>query len=357
MPTGGRSTLTQFIIEERRRAPGATGELNALITDVSLACKAIARRVAYGALSDVLGAAGSRNSHGEEQQKLDLLTNSLFLRANEWGGHVAGMASEEMEDVYMLPSRYPRGKYLLVFDPLDGSSNVDVNVSVGSIFSILRARTPGEDAKREDFLQPGTEQVCAGYAIYGPCTMLVITLGKGTHAFTLDPQLGEWVLSHPNLQIPAQTQEFAINASNSRFWEPAVKRYVDECLAGQSGPRGADFNMRWIASLVAETHRILMRGGVFLYPRDTRDNGKPGRLRVLYETNPISFLVEQAGGLASTGNARAMEVQPTSLHQRIGYVFGSSDEVARIERYHRDEPPQAYDSPLFGRRGLFAAPD
>jgi fructose-1,6-bisphosphatase I/sedoheptulose-1,7-bisphosphatase len=267
------------------------------------------------------------------------------------------MASEEMEDVHTLPSQYPRGKYLLVFDPLDGSSNVDVNVSVGSIFSILRARTAGEDARREDFLQRGTAQVCAGYAIYGPCTMLVITLGKGTHAFTLDPLLGEWVLSHPNLRIPSRTQEFAINASNSRFWEPAVKRYVDECLAGQAGPRGADFNMRWIASLVAETHRILMRGGVFLYPRDTRATGKPGRLRVLYETHPISFLVEQAGGLASTGDARAMELEPTSLHQRTGYVFGSSDEVARIERYHHEDPGQAYDSPLFGRRGLFAAPD
>jgi fructose-1,6-bisphosphatase I / sedoheptulose-1,7-bisphosphatase len=342
MPTGGRSTLTQFIIEERRRAPGATGDLNALITDVSLACKAIACRVAYGALGDVLGKAGSRNVQGEEQQKLDIISNNIFLRANEWGGHVAGMASEELEEPYTLPAQYPRGKYLLVFDPLDGSSNIDVNVAVGSIFSILRAPTPG---------------VCAGYAIYGPCTMLVITLGKGTHAFTLDPMLGEWVLSHPHIQIPESTREFAINASNSRFWEPAVKRYVDECLAGQEGPRGDDFNMRWIASLVAETHRILMRGGVFLYPRDTRDPGKPGRLRLLYETNPISFVVEQAGGMASTGHSRAMEVPPTKLHQRIGYVFGSRDEVARIERYHNEEPAESYASPLFGRRGLFAAPE
>lgn len=357
MPTGGRSTLTQFLIEERRRAPGATGDLNALITDVSMACKAIARRVAYGALSTRMGGTGEQNVHGEEQIHLDVLSNDLFLRANEWGGHVAGMVSEEMEGVYTLPSEYPRGKYLLLFDPLDGSSNVDVNVTVGSIFSILRAPTPGRDPSTADFLQPGTEQVCAGYAIYGPCTMLVLSLGNGAHAFTLDQLLGEWVLSHPNLTIPAQTGEFAINASNSRFWEPAVKRYVDECLAGVVGARGTDFNMRWIASLVAETHRILMRGGVFLYPRDTRDAGKSGRLRLLYEVNPISYLIEQAGGLASTGNMRAMEVTPTALHQRVGFIFGSRDEVSRIEQYHRDEPRDLYASPLFGHRGLFAAPD
>ena len=195
----------------------------------------------------------------------------------------------------------------------------------------------------------------AGYAIYGPATMLVLTLGDGTHAFTLEPQLGEWVLSHPNLRIPARTREFAINASNSRFWEPAVKRYVDECLAGRAGPRGTDFNMRWIASLVAETHRILMRGGVFMYPRDTKDPGRAGRLRLLYEANPISFLIEQAFGAASTGRKRLMHVQPESLHQRICFVFGPTDEVTRIEGYHRDEPPEAYDSSLFGKRGLYAA--
>ena len=354
MPTGGKATLTQFLIEQRRRAPMATGDLNALITDVSLACKAISRKVAFGALGDALGSAGSENVHGEEQKKLDLLANQIFLRANEWGGHVAGMVSEELQEVYTLPPQHPRGKYLLMFDPLDGTSNIDVNVSVGSIFSILRAATPGQDARAEDFLQPGTQQVCAGYAIYGPSTMLVLTLGSGTHAFTLDPMLGEWVLSHPNLRVPEKTCEFAINASNSRFWEPAVKRYVDECLAGQTGPREADFNMRWIASLVAETHRILMRGGVFLYPRDARDPHKPGRLRLLYEANPISFLIEQAGGSASNGHERLMEVQPEALHQRIGVIVGSSREVARIQAYHHEEPQDTYSSPLFGKRGLFA---
>ena len=357
MPTGGKATLTQFLIEQRRRAPMATGDLNALITDVSLACKAISRKVAFGALGDALGSAGSENVHGEEQKKLDLLANQIFLRANEWGGHVAGMVSEELQEVYTLPPQHPRGKYLLMFDPLDGTSNIDVNVSVGSIFSILRAATPGQDARAEDFLQPGTQQVCAGYAIYGPSTMLVLTLGSGTHAFTLDPMLGEWVLSHPNLRVPEKTCEFAINASNSRFWEPAVKRYVDECLAGQTGPREADFNMRWIASLVAETHRILMRGGVFMYPRDSRDPAKPGRLRLLYEANPISMLVEQAGGKASTGRRRLLEVQPEALHQRIGLVFGSAQEVERIESYHREEPLETYSSPLFGSRGLFARAD
>ena len=357
MPTGGKSTLTQFLIEERRRAPDATGDLNALVTSVSLACKAISRKVAHGALAGVLGSAGSGNVQGEEQKRLDVISNQMFLRACEWGGHVAGMVSEELEDVYLLPAEQARGKYLLLFDPLDGSSNIDVNVAVGSIFSVLRAVTPEADPQAQDFLQPGTRQVCAGYAIYGPSTMLVLSFGHGTHAFTLDPVLGEWVLSHPRLEIPKRTREFAINASNSRFWEPAVKRYVDECMAGKTGPRGADFNMRWIASLVAETHRILMRGGVFMYPRDTKDPSLPGRLRLLYEASPISMLIEQAGGLASTGRRRLLEVQPQALHERIGFVFGSAEEVALIEAYHREEPLDDYKSPLFGRRGLFAVAD
>jgi fructose-1,6-bisphosphatase I/sedoheptulose-1,7-bisphosphatase len=353
MPTRGKPTLTQFLIEQRRPFPEATGDLNALITNVSLACKAIARKVAHGALGGALGTAGARDARGDEQDALDVSSNALFLRANEWGGHLAGMASEELQAPYALPPQFPRGKYLLLFDPLDGASNIDVNVSVGSIFSVLRAAVPGNDAEPADFLQPGTAQVCAGYAIYGPSTMLVLTLGRGTHAFTLDPLLGEWVLSHVDLRIPDTTCEFAINASHSRFWGPAVKRYVDECLAGQTGPRGADFSMRWIASLVAETHRILMRGGVFLYPRDSKDPDRADRPRLLYEANPISFLVEQAGGGASTGQGRLMEVAPDALHQRIGFVFGSSREVARIERYHL-EAPASYESPLFGTRGLYA---
>lgn len=354
MPTSGRTTLAQFLIESHRQAVGATGEFDALITDIALACKAIALRVAAGALGGHHGAVGTQNVHDETQQQLDLISNDIFLRATEWGGHVAGIVSEEMAEVYALPTTYPRGKYLMLFDPLDGSSNIDVNMTVGSIFSVLRAPTPGVDATGADFLQPGREQVCAGYAIYGPSTMLVLTLGHGTHAFTLDPTTREWVLSHADLRIPASTREFAINVSNARFWEPAVKRYVDECQAGAAGPRGVDFNMRWIASLVAEAHRILMRGGVFLYPRDTKEPRKPGRLRLLYEINPIAFLIEQAGGLASTGRTRVMQIEPTSLHQRVGFVFGSEQEVQRIEMYHTDELHDGYDSPLFGRRGLYS---
>jgi fructose-1,6-bisphosphatase I / sedoheptulose-1,7-bisphosphatase len=350
-----RTTLNQFLIEERRNHPEATGDLNALVNDVALACKAIAKQVAYGGLDNVLGPTTTTNIQGEKQQKLDVLANDVFLRANEWGGHLAGMVSEEMDVPFVIPARFPKGRYLLVFDPLDGSSNIDVNVSVGSIFSILRAITPGADAVASDFLQPGSNQVCAGYAIYGPSTMLVITVGTGTHGFTLDPQLGEFILTHPALFIPAAAREFAINASNSRFWEPAVKRYVDECLAGKSGSRDKDFNMRWIASLVAETHRILMRGGVFLYPRDNKEPAKPGRLRLLYEANPMAFIVEQAGGLASTGRERILEILPNGLHQRVPLIFGARDEVERIEAYHREHNLGDYDAPLFGTRGLFRA--
>ena len=336
MLTGGRPTLAQFIIEERRRAPAATGDFDALITDIALACKAISQRVALGVLVAADQAVRQRNVHGEEQQPLDLAANDLFLRAAEWGGHLTGMVSEELELPYQIPAHLPRGKYLLLFDPLDGSSNIEVNVSVGSIFSVLRAPMPGAHARLADFLQPGTAQVCAGYAVYGPSTMLVLTFGRGTHGFTLDPYMGEWVLTHPHLRVSPSTREFAINTSNHRFWEPAVRRYVDECVAGTSGPRGVDFNMRWIASLVAEAHRILMRGGVFLYPRDSKSATKHGRLRMLYETNPIAFLIEQAGGMASTGERRMMDEQPTGLHQRSGFVFGSSEEVLRIEQYHRE---------------------
>jgi fructose-1,6-bisphosphatase I/sedoheptulose-1,7-bisphosphatase len=347
------TTLVRFLIEERQRHPGASGELNALILDVALACKAIANRVALGELGGAVGSADAVNVQGEVQQKLDILANDYFLRTNEWGGQVAGMVSEELDDPYVLPVQYPRGKYLLVFDPLDGSSNIDVNVSVGSIFSILRAPDPGADPSVDDFLQPGSEQVCAGYALYGPSTLLVLTVGTGVHAFTLDPGLGEFILTRQAFQIPPTAKEFAINASNRRFWEPAVTRYIDECLAGRSGPRQRDFNMRWVASLVAETHRILTRGGVFLYPRDTKDPAKPGRLRLLYEANPMAFLIEQAGGAASTGRGRMLDVVPDHIHQRVPFIFGVKEEVERIESYHREKNDHPGDSPLYGTRGLF----
>jgi fructose-1,6-bisphosphatase I / sedoheptulose-1,7-bisphosphatase len=369
MPLSNRQTLTQYLIEQRRRFPGASGELNALILDVAMACKAIARSVAFGGLGDPyaaqlvaqLPAGGDVNVQGEVQKPLDILSNEIFIRTTEWGGNLAGLASEEMDEVKQIPANYQRGKYLLVFDPLDGSSNIDVNVSVGSIFSILRLPKafnqqddpPGRDVTEADFLQPGTEQIAAGYAIYGPTTMLVLTVGNGVAGFTLDPSLGEFKLTHPSIQVPEDTHEFAINSSNSRFWEPPVKRYVDECLAGKTGPRGKDFNMRWIASMVAEAHRILMRGGVFMYPRDSKDLSKPGRLRLLYEANPMGMIMEQAGGRASTGSVNMLGVKPTALHQRIGLVFGSKNEVERIERYHREPITKDSANPLFSERSLF----
>ena len=389
MPLSHRWTLTRYLIEERRRYPQASGDLNALILDVSLACKAIARIVSFGELGDgltqqVQPQAGGLNVQGEVQKPLDVLSNEIFVRMNEWSGHLAGMASEEMEQPLQIAAAYSRGKYLLAFDPLDGSSNIDVNVSVGSIFSVLRAPQEvvdsGRDVTEADFLQPGATQVAAGYALYGPTTMLVLSVGNGVAGFTLNPNLGEFVLTHPNIRVPADTHEFAINTSNSRFWEPPVKRYVDECLAGKTGVRGRDFNMRWIASMVAEAHRILMRGGVFLYPRDSRvsplatatqrpppegvgplgrgpsqtqDPLNPGRLRLLYEANPIAFVMEQAGGRASTGRQPMLGVRPTSLHQRIGLVFGSKNEVERIERYHHEPLTREAPAPLFAPRSLF----
>jgi fructose-1,6-bisphosphatase I/sedoheptulose-1,7-bisphosphatase len=347
------TTLTEFIIGEQRRFPGATGGFTALVNDIRLACKRIAYAVGKGALAGMQGSAGSRNVQGEEQQKLDVLANEIFLRTNEWGGHLAGMVSEELEHPYRIPDEYPRGRYLLAFDPLDGSSNIDVNVPVGSIFSVLACPQGMAGDEERAFLQPGTRQVCAGYAIYGPTTMLVLTFGRGVHGFTLDREIGEFIHTHPGLRVPEDTAEFAINTSNSRFWEPAVKRYVDECMAGKSGPRGKDFNMRWIASLVAEAHRILMRGGVFLYPRDEREQGRSGRLRLLYEANPIGMVIEQAGGRASTGYGPVLDVEPTGLHQKSGFVFGARHEVERIEQYHRDHNQKPYDAPLFGTRGLF----
>jgi len=362
MPLSKRFTLTQYLIEERRRFPSASGDFNSLILDVALACKGIAKAVAFGELAGIMGnheaeTGGSVNVQGETQKKLDVLSNDAFIHRTEWAGTLAGMASEEMDGPYQIPAKHPRGSYLLVFDPLDGSSNIDVNVSVGSIFSILRAPQDvidsGRDVTEADFLQPGATQVAAGYALYGPVTMLVLSVGSGVVGFTLDHNLGEFKVTHPNIQVPVDTHEFAINTSNSRFWEPPIKRYVDECLAGKTGPRGKDFNTRWIASMVAEAHRILMRGGVFMYPRDTKDPAKPGRLRLLYEANPIGFIMEQAGGRASTGRQAVLGVKPSELHQRIGLVFGSKNEVDRIERYHHEPATRDSGNPLFSERSLF----
>ena len=350
----GRTTLSKFLIQQLNGIEGAT-DLGALLVDVAAAVKAISAMTAKGALGGYLGDIGTRNVQGETQQKLDVLANDVMLRSCEWGGLVAGMASEELEHPYPVPGEYTRGRYLLVFDPLDGSSNTDVNVSVGTIFSVLRHDKAAPPAEA-DYLQPGRQQVAAGYAIYGPATMLVVTVGKGTHGFTLDREIGNFILTHPSLKIPGDTSEFAINTSNARFWEPPVHRYVTECQAGKTGDRARDFNMRWIASMVAEVHRILMRGGIFMYPRDTKDPGKPGRLRLLYEANPISLLVEQAGGRATTGRERLLDVIPQSLHQRVPLILGSHSEVERIERYHVEHASgtdRPFSSPLFNERSMF----
>jgi len=347
-----RTTLAQYLIEEVQDHEGGP-DLVALLLGVAQACKIISRTVAMGALGGATGKLDSTNVQGETQAKLDVMSDEIFRERTEFGGYVAGLASEEMDDPYPIPENFKKGKYLLLYDPLDGSSNIDVNVSVGSIFSVLKAPRPGEDVETEDFLQPGRKQVAAGYAIYGPATKMVISVGNGVKGFTLDPVLGNFVLTHEDMTIEDNTQEFAINASNSRFWEPPVARYVNECMAGKTGPREKDFNMRWVASLVAEAHRIFMRGGVFLYPRDTKVPVKPGRLRLLYEASPVAFLVEQAGGKASTGHGPILDVVPTELHQRVPLIFGSKEEVKRIEEYHQNTPDEGFENPLFNTRGLF----
>jgi len=330
-----RTTVTHFLIESMRDKQGH-GNLTLLLNDVITACKVISDQVNHGELVGALGSAGSENVQGETQKKLDILSNEIFLQFNSFGGHLAGMASEEMDDPFPIPEGAPRGKYLLLFDPLDGSSNIDVNVSVGTIFSILKCPEGVDDPQVKDFLQAGTTQVCAGYALYGPSSMLVLTTGDGVNGFTLDQNIGEFVLTNPNMKVVEDTREFAINASNSRFWEAPVQRYVDECLAGEEGPRGENFNMRWIASMVAEIHRILIRGGIFLYPMDERLREQGGKLRLMYEANPMSFILEQAGGVCSTGRERIMDVTPTGLHQRVPCIMGSKNEVERLVAYHKE---------------------
>lgn len=328
-------TLTQFIIEQQRELPGVSGTFSLLLNEIATACKQISHRVNRGALIGVLGDADSENIQGEVQKKLDIITNDIMVNALNWNGHLAGMASEEVDKIITIPKHYPKGKYLALFDPLDGSSNIDVNLTVGTIFSIIRCRE-GVDPEEEDFLRKGSEQICAGFVLYGPSTIMVLTTGHGVNGFTLDQDIGEFILSHPDMRIPTETSEFAINMSNQRFWEQPVQRYIDECLQGKEGPREKDFNMRWIASLVAEVYRILTRGGVFLYPYDLRDPTKSGRLRLMYEANPMAFIIEQAGGLCSTGRERMMDLKPEGIHQRVPLILGSKNEVERIFKYHQE---------------------
>lgn len=337
----GRKTLAQFLIEERRRFPLATGGLNSLVLTIALACKSVSSLVGRGALGDALD--------GDDAA-------ALFRRCVAVGGHAAALACGGTIE---RCAGGEASQYLLAIDALDGASNADVNAPVGSIFSVLRLPRglAAGDVDEGAFLQAGGKQVAAGYAIYGPSTMLMLTVGNGTHGFTLERSIGEFLLTHPNVRIPEATREFAIDASNGRFWEPPVQRYVAECLAGATGARAADFRMRWIASLVAEAHRILLRGGVFLYPRERRGDEAAGPMRLLLEANPIGLLVEQAWGRSSTGRAAVLDVVPRSLQDRIGFIFGSREEVERIERYHAEEGNDAgADLPLFQSRGLFRDP-
>ncbi|MDH4273629.1 MAG: class 1 fructose-bisphosphatase [Gammaproteobacteria bacterium] len=328
-------TLQQYLLIEQKKNSKVDNDLIGLFGDVAVACKNISNAVRHGALYGVLGSAGSENVQGETQKKLDVMSNEVFIHSTERNGYLAGLASEEMDEIYHIPVQFPRGKYLMTFDPLDGSSNIDVNITVGSIFSILKNPKGTAKPDTQDFLQPGTAQIASGFCLYGPSTMMVMTVGDGAQGFTLDSGIGEFIWTHENIQITPDTKEFAINTSNQRFWEAPVKRYIQECKDGQTGPRGKDFNMRWVASMVAEVYRILNRGGVFLYPRDTKDLKKPGKLRLLYEANPMSFIVEQAGGGSTTGYERIMEIKPDALHQRVPVILGSKNEVDLLNQYHK----------------------
>ncbi len=348
-----RTTFSKFIIESLRRTE-RDPELAALLNDVMTACKLISIAVSRGATEPVRPV--QAGIPGEERKPLDKLANEIMLNVCEFGGQLCGMVSKELPEPYAIPDGFPRGRYLLLFEALEGSSNIDVNMPVGTIFSVLRAADDVIEPKPADFLQPGTQQVAAGYALHGPVAMLVATLGEGVHGFTLEREIGAYVLTHPHMRIPDITREFAIDASLARFWEAPVRRYVEECTEGRSGPRGENFDMRWIASMVAEVHRILIRGGLFMQPRDTREGSGQGRAALMYAANPLAMIVEQAGGAASTGRPRLLEVAPAANHQRPPPFMGSVREVERVADYHaaydRGEP-LAFVSPLFNTRSLF----
>lgn len=331
-----RITLTQYLLEQQRREGGISADLRLVVELVSRSLRTISIHVGKVALADGAQRTGAPDTGSPTSAEIVEAANSVLLSDNEWSGHLYAMASTEMAGPHPIPHRFPRGRHLLVFNPLDTETNIDVNISVGSIFSVLRLPdgaitvNGGEQA----FLRPGTELLAAGYALYGPQTLLVLTVGNGVVGFTLDREFGSWILTQSNMRVPEQTKEFAINSSNARVWDAPVKRYIDELLAGKDGPRGRDFNMRWVASMVADVHRLLSRGGVFIYPRDKRDPRQPGRLRLLFEANPMAFIVEQAGGRASTGTERILSLVPESMSQRVPVILGSAEEVERLESYY-----------------------
>lgn len=328
-------TLMKYLLQQQR-SHNLPPEISVLLLSIAQTCQCISSAVAQGALAGILGSAGSANVQGEEQKKLDVISNEMMIEGCAASGVLAGMASEELDHILPVASLagdYAQGDYLLLFDPLDGSSNIDVNVSIGTIFSVLKRTGSGELTEHE-FLQPGRNQVAAGYCIYGPQTLFVLTLGRGVVVFTFDQTVGEFALTQQNITVPADTQEFAINMSNMRFWAEPVKHYIDECLTGADGARGKNFNMRWVASMVAEVHRILSRGGIFMYPWDQREPQKPGKLRLMYEANPMSFIIEQAGGCATNSQERILDIQPQKLHERVSVILGAKNEVERVTAYH-----------------------
>ena len=319
-------TLSQFLQQEKGNL---TPELAQVIDTIAATCKTIDQALQKGALAGILGSAGNENVQGETQKKLDVISNDYLIDALKVHPHVGGLASEELDD--FTPAQ-ENGEYLVLFDPLDGSSNIDINMCVGTIFSILPAKNAITQA--QDFMQAGTQQVAAGYVLYGPSTMMALTVGNGVAFFTLDPETQTFLLTTENVQVSADTQEFAINASNQRHWEQPVKQYIEELLAGKTSVREKDFNMRWVACMVGDVHRILCRGGIFLYPYDLKDPKKAGRLRLMYEANPMSMLIEQAGGSSTTGRVRILDIEPTELHQRVPVIIGSKNEVERVTSYH-----------------------
>lgn len=328
-----RTSLADYLITASQYLSyGKT--LTNLLINIADCTKSIAALASKGALADLGHKLDVSNVQGEVQTNIDVLSNDLFIAELKKSSLVSGLVSEELEEPVLFADSEKDGKFLVVFDPLDGSSNVGVNVPTGSIFSILLAFKDAD--KNCDFLQVGNKQLAAGYALYGPSTMLIITIGSGTQGFTLCPETNEFVLTHPDIQIPTIASEFAINASNERYWEVPVQSYINECRAGSNGVRERDFNMRWVASMVADVHRILMRGGVYLYPVDNKLPAKAGRLRLLYEANPISFIVEQAGGKSSTGRKRILDIVPNDIHQRVPVILGSRLEVGLIELYHSE---------------------
>ena len=319
-------TLSQFL---QQQTGNLTPELAQVIETIANTCKTIEQALQKGALAGILGSAEHENVQGETQKKLDVISNDYLIDALKVHPHVGGLASEELDE--FTPAQ-DNGEFLVLFDPLDGSSNIDINMCVGTIFSILPAKNAKTQA--EDFMQAGTAQVAAGYVLYGPSSMMALTVGAGTVFFTFDPETQEFLLTSEHIQVAADTKEYAINSSNQRHWEAPVQRYIDELLAGKTGPREKDFNMRWVACMVGDIHRILCRSGIFMYPYDTKDPKKAGRLRLMYEANPMSMLIEQAGGASTTGRVRILEIQPTELHQRVPVIIGSKNEVALVTSYH-----------------------